>query len=146
MFKGKIGIFDIKNNKINHILNFYKVENGRFIKIFYINYQPQNINEFQNKKIIAFAGIGSPENFFDLLKNNNLNIINEIKFPDHHKYSEKELENLLGKIKENNTILLTTEKDYLRIPKNFNKKIEFLKIKVEIENKNQFIENIKKII
>ena len=34
MFKGKIGIFDIKNNKINHILNFYKVENGGFKKIF----------------------------------------------------------------------------------------------------------------
>jgi len=34
MFKGKIGIFDIKNNKINHILNFYKVENGSFKKIF----------------------------------------------------------------------------------------------------------------
>ena len=34
IFKGKIGIFDIKNNKINHILNFYKVENGSFIKIF----------------------------------------------------------------------------------------------------------------
>ena len=34
MFKGKIGVFDIKNNKINHILNFYKVENGNFKKIF----------------------------------------------------------------------------------------------------------------
>ena len=34
MFKGKIGIFDIKNNKINHILNFYKVKDGSFIKIF----------------------------------------------------------------------------------------------------------------
>ena len=135
----------INGKKNKDIENKIFFENEK-IKIFYINYQPQNINEFQNKKIIAFAGIGSPENFFDLLKNNNLNIIDEIKFPDHHKYSEKELENLLGKIKENNTILLTTEKDYLRIPKNFNKKIEFLKIKVEIENKNQFIENIKKII
>jgi hypothetical protein len=34
MFKGKIGIFEIKDNKINHILNFYKVENGEFKKIF----------------------------------------------------------------------------------------------------------------
>ena len=34
MFKGKIGIFDIKNNKINHILNFYKAEDGSFKKIF----------------------------------------------------------------------------------------------------------------
>jgi len=34
LFKGKIGIFEIKNNKINHILNFYKVENDTFKKIF----------------------------------------------------------------------------------------------------------------
>ena len=34
MFKGKVGIFEIKDNKINHILNFYKVENKEFKKIF----------------------------------------------------------------------------------------------------------------
>ena len=34
LFKGKVGIFEIKDNKINHILNFYKVENDEFIKIF----------------------------------------------------------------------------------------------------------------
>jgi len=33
-FKGKMGIFDIKNNKINHRLNFYKIENKKIIKIF----------------------------------------------------------------------------------------------------------------
>ena len=64
---------------------------------------------------MAFAGIGNPENFFDLLKNNKLEIIETIKFPDHHKYSEKQLENLLNKIQDNNSILLTTEKDYFRI-------------------------------
>jgi hypothetical protein len=34
LFKGKVGIFEIKNNKINHVLNFYKVENEEFKKIF----------------------------------------------------------------------------------------------------------------
>ena len=34
LFRGKVGIFEIKNNKINHILNFYKVEDGKFKKIF----------------------------------------------------------------------------------------------------------------
>jgi len=34
LFKGKVGIFEIKDNKINHILNFYKVENKQFKKIF----------------------------------------------------------------------------------------------------------------
>tara|TARA_X000001036_G_C20634836_1_gene788670 strand:- start:117 stop:1265 length:1149 start_codon:yes stop_codon:yes gene_type:complete len=33
-FKGKVGIFQIQDNKINHILNFYKVENSNFKKIF----------------------------------------------------------------------------------------------------------------
>ena len=115
-------------------------------KIFYTQYKPQNINEFKNNQIIAFAGIGNPENFFDLLNDSKLNIVETIKFPDHYKYSEKELENLLSKIKENNAILLTTEKDYFRISESFKKNIKCLKIKVEIENKSQFIEEIKKII
>ena len=34
LFKGKVGIFEIKNNKINHVLNFYKVENEEFKKVF----------------------------------------------------------------------------------------------------------------
>ena len=34
LFKGKVGIFEIKNNKINHILNFYKVEDEEFKKVF----------------------------------------------------------------------------------------------------------------
>jgi len=116
------------------------------IKIFYSKYNSKNINEFEKKKVIAFAGIGNPENFFTLLKDNGVNIVKEIIFPDHHKYSEKELENLINKKKENNNILLTTEKDYLRINDNYKKNINFLKIEVQIENRNQFIEEIKKII
>ena len=34
MFKGKVGIFEVKDNKIYHILNLYKVENDKFKKIF----------------------------------------------------------------------------------------------------------------
>ena len=34
LFKGKIGIFEIRNNKIHHILNFYKVEDDTFKKVF----------------------------------------------------------------------------------------------------------------
>ena len=33
-FKGKIGVFDVKNNKINHRLNFYKIEEGEIKEIF----------------------------------------------------------------------------------------------------------------
>ena len=131
-----------KNTDIeNKILN-----KNKEIKIFYMKYKAQNSDEFKNKKVIAFAGIGYPENFFNLLKDNKINVTEEIKFPDHHKYSEKELENLINKTKKNNDILITTEKDYFRIIKSHKKDINYLKIKTEIENRNQFIDEIKKII
>ena len=67
-------------------------------------------------------------------------------FPDHHQYSEKELKNLTNKAKENSANLLTTEKDYFRISENYKQNIKYLKIEIEIENQNQFIHEIKKII
>ena len=120
--------------------------NNKKIKIFYTKYKAQNIDEFKNKKVIGFAGIGNPINFFNLLKDNNIDILEEINFPDHYNYFDKELANLINKAKENNSILLTTEKDYLRIDENYKKNINCLKIVVEIENRNQFIEEIKKVI
>ena len=136
----------IINGKKNEYIENKIFKKNDKIKIFYSNYKPENISEFKNKNIISFAGIGNPENFFNLLIDNNLNIIETIKFPDHHRYSKKELENLLSKTKDNNSILLTTEKDYFRISKNYKKNIKSIKIKIIIENKNQFIEEIKKII
>ena len=70
----------------------------------------------------------------------------EIKFPDHYTYSEKELKNLINKARENDAILVTTEKDYNRINKSYLNNINYLKILVEIDNRNQFIDEIKKII
>ena len=116
------------------------------IKIFYTKHKSKNISEFKNKKVIAFAGIGNPINFFNLLKENNIDVIEEKEFPDHYNYSEKELKNLISRAKEKNAILLTTEKDYFRINKNYKKNINLLKIVVEIQNKDQFIGEIKKII
>ena len=116
------------------------------VKIFYTKYKIQNIDEFKNKKVTAFAGIGNPENFFTLLKDNNINVVKEIKFPDHYNYSKKELENIINEAKRNNTILITTEKDYFRIDENYKKNINYLKIAVDIKNRDQFIEEIKKVI
>ena len=122
------------------------LEQNQKIKIFYMKYTPLKIDLLKNKKIISFAGIGNPENFFDLLISNNINVSEKIKFPDHYNYSEKEVENLINKAQDNNTMLLTTEKDYFRINEKYRKKINYLKIIVEIKNREEFIEEIKKII
>ena len=136
----------IINGKKNINIENKILKNNKLIKIFYSKYKPQNISDFKNRKIICFAGIGNPINFFDLLKKNEINVLEQTSFPDHHNYSKTELDILIKKAKENNATLLTTEKDYLRIEEKYRGNINCLKIKIEIENKNEFIEEIKKII
>ena len=136
----------IINGKKNINIENKILKNNKLIKIFYSKYKPQNISDFKNKKIICFAGIGNPINFFDLLRKNEINVLEQTSFPDHHNYSKTELDILIKKAKENNATLLTTEKDYLRIEEKYRGNINCLKIKIEIENKNEFIEEIKKII
>ena len=117
------------------------------VKIFYSKYKPVDINRFKDKQIYAFSGIGNPSNFFDLLKENNLNLIGTNSFPDHCHFTVSDLEMLIKKINsEKNQILLTTEKDYFRIHDNFKTHFQYLKIELEIENKDNFIELIKKNI
>ena len=111
------------------------------IKIFYSKYKIRNVEKFKNKNIIAFAGIGNPENFFDLLKQNNLKIEKTISFPDHHNYTEKDF-NYLTK-SQNDVFFLTTEKDYYRLNDEMKKKCNFIEVDLEIENKNDFINLIK---
>ena len=114
------------------------------INIFYSKYIAQNSNKFLNENILAFAGIGNPENFFDLLKENNINVEKKISFPDHYNYSKKELDKLLKISKENNLKLLTTEKDFFRI-KHFNTTdIDYLTIKLEIINEELFEKELKR--
>ena len=134
------------NGKYNSDIENKILKNNNSIKIFYFKYESINIENFKNKKAICFAGIGNPKNFFSLLKENKVNVLEEISFPDHYNYSKIDLDNLIKKAKEKNAILLTTEKDYLRIHKDYRKNINCLKIKAKIEKENKFIEEIKKII
>ena len=64
------------------------------IKIFYSKYEPQNINEFYNKSIVAFAGIGIPSNFYESLTTYGINIIKFMDFPDHHLYDDSEIKKI----------------------------------------------------
>ena len=136
----------IINGKKNVNIEKKILEQNSKIKIFYTLYRTKNIDEFKDKKILAFSGIGNHGNFVDLLKDNKINIVEEMHFPDHYNYSDKDLENLIDKAKKNDAILLTTEKDYLRINENYKKNIKYLKIKSEIENQEELIREIKNFI
>tara|TARA_B100002052_G_C15879937_1_gene598731 strand:+ start:543 stop:1472 length:930 start_codon:yes stop_codon:yes gene_type:complete len=135
----------INGKKINEFEEKLKKYNNN-LKFFYFNYYLKNFDNFKNKKLISFAGIGNPKNFFNLLKANRLNVIREISFPDHYNYSEKDLEKLIEMEKKYNAKLITTEKDFLRISTFERKRFSFLPIKVKIEQEDKFLEHIIKIL
>ena len=114
------------------------------LEIFYSNYKPQNIEKFKSKKLFAIAGIGNPENFFQLIEDNDLSIKKKFIFPDHHKYSKNEIMNIVDEAKKENCQIITPEKDYYKIKK-FDIKIEYIKIFLFIENKDILINEIKKL-
>ena len=122
-----------------------KIYNNK-LEFFYFNYFIKNVNEFKNKKLIPFAGIGNPENFFQLLKDSHLNIVKEINFPDHYEYKQADLDNLVAMENKYKAKLVTTEKDYLRISPFNRRRFEMLPIKVNIHEEKKFSQSIKKFI
>ena len=120
-------------------------KNNRNLSFYYFNYYSKNSEEFKNKKLIAFAGIGNASNFFRLLKSERLNVVKEIEFPDHYNYSEKNLDDLIEMEKKYKAKLITTEKDYLRISTFKRRRFSYLPIKVSIEQESDFLELLKKI-
>ena len=135
----------IKGKKNNNFEKELKTFNQN-IDIFYFNYEILNKEIIKDKKIIAFAGIGSNNNFFNLLTENNFNIFMTKSFPDHHLYKEKELDDLIKLAKENEALLLTTEKDYKRIKNKYYNNIKSVITKINIVDKNKFVGVLQKII
>ena len=112
------------------------------ISIYYSKYLPINIEDFREQNLLAFAGIGNPDNFFDILEQNNLKLIKKITFPDHYNYSLKELDELINFSVENNLKLVTTEKDFFRIKYLKLPQIKCLSVKLEISDRYNFDKKI----
>ena len=114
------------------------------ISIYYSKYLPANLDQFTGQNLLAFAGIGNPNNFFNLLERNNLHVQKKISFPDHYNYSISELNNLINFSIENNLKIVTTEKDYFRIKHHKISQIQYLDVKLEIKNKDQLEKEVMK--
>lgn len=108
------------------------------IKIFNSFFRIKNKNEFNlNDKFLIFSGLGNNDSFKELLIENRFNIIEEIVFPDHFNYKTHDILNLLKVAKNKDIKILTTEKDFVKIPKNLREKIKFIMIDLEILEQEQ---------
>ena len=85
----------------------------------------------EDQKLFAFAGIGYPKKFFNALKN----VVGKKAFPDHYQYTDKDLEQLIEKAKNKKAKLITTEKDWVRLPDWAKEEIKYAKLEMNIDNK-----------
>ena len=126
--------FDSSNLKL--LINTYN-EN---IKIFEAHYFPTNIDQFDTtKRYIAFSGIGNPESFRETLLKNKFNIIKEITFPDHHNYTQANIDAIKLQARYLNAKIITTEKDYVKLNTYKNADIQYLKVELKIKNEKELI-------
>lgn len=112
------------------------------LDIFYSFYKVENLDEFKGGKLLAIAGIGNPENFFQLIENNNLKVEKKMVFPDHYKFSKNEIQKIIDNAKKDNYQLIMTEKDYYKINHYNLKNINYLKVSLEINGIKKILNRI----
>jgi tetraacyldisaccharide 4'-kinase len=133
-------------------------EVGPQLEVYFADYQiigledldgkKYELSQLRDKKIAAFAAIGYPQGFFELLKKNGLKLEKEIRYPDHHNLSNCEYVRLEQKLLDSGiNNLAITKKDKYHLPKG-RKKIDIfiVDVKLEIENTKKLLEAISKKI
>ena len=134
-----IVIGEITNSLQKHIPDHIPIIEAKF-KI-------NNENKvFKGQKIIAFAGIAYPEKFFTSLMEQGAKIIKEITYPDHHIYDENDLLSLAEIANKNQSILVSTQKDFVRIPKSYRALVNTLEGKISFEKEDIIKEILTNII
>ncbi len=131
------------DSNLDYIYNKIREINPN-IEVFESNIEIENISKFNiDRNYIIFSGIGNPDGFKKLLLKNKFKIIEEITFPDHYNYQDKDILKIIDKANSNNAEIITTEKDFKRIPQNFKEKISFLEINMKIKDENKLVQFLK---
>jgi len=124
--------------------NCPEISHGQFQQS--INYEIFIKPEISDKKLMPFAGLGFNKKFFDQLYNEGLDIALTKEFPDHHHYSQDDMFTLLDEANKNDSFLVTTEKDHLRIPKEFKSSVGIIYGKMVSNNQTDLASEIEKYI
>ena len=130
--------------------DFEKIENqirnvSLDIKIFKTFYKILNIKKYNlESKYLIFSGIGNPSDFKDILLENKFDVVREIVFPDHYDYNLNDFKKIQSIASDEKLKILTTEKDFMKIPEQFKKDIDFLAIELVIQDEKKLIELLTK--
>ena len=115
------------------------------LEIYYSYYKPENLEIFKNQNLLVLAGIANPENFFQLLEKYNLKVKEKLVFPDHYRFSESEIQKIVQEADRKKLKIIMTEKDFFKINNFKIRKIDYLRVSLQIYDKEKLINKIKKL-
>ena len=101
---------------------------------------------YKNQKVTAFAGIAYPDKFFNSLKEEGAVLENKISYPDHHIFDENDMLNLAESANVTKSILVTTKKDFVRIPKSYRSLVSTLDGEIEFEDEKLLVEILSNLL
>lgn len=97
------------------------------LPVFFCAYDAVLPDALQERPLLAFAGIGRPEKFYASLRQAGGEIVRTRDFPDHYPYKEEDIHLLLGEARREGWQVVTTEKDWVRLPAACREKVTAIK-------------------
>jgi tetraacyldisaccharide 4'-kinase len=92
--------------------------------------EPIDGARFTGTRLAAFAGIGRPEKFFATLRRLGARLVGTASFPDHHPYHPDEIARLREIAARDDARLVTTAKDWIRLPPESRADIDVLHVEI----------------
>jgi len=103
-------------------------EFGHRLPVLGARLEPRDAHRWSGVRVVAFAGIGRPEKFRATLAEIGADIGGFHRFADHHFYRNAELQTLAAEAERLSATLVTTEKDWVRLPPEWRARIEPVKV------------------
>ena len=95
---------------------------------------PETAEEIKGRSLLGFAGIGRPQGFFDTLEECGAVLVKTLPFADHHPYSEADLTRLHLEATQLGAELITTQKDWVRLPPEWRERILVLDVSLMLDD------------
>jgi tetraacyldisaccharide 4'-kinase len=101
---------------------------------------PRGATDLRGRAVIAFAGIGRPAKFYATLRELGARLAATHDFADHHPYRTDEIETLLAAARAADAVLVTTEKDWVRLPPALRPAVRAVAVAVEWRDPERLVE------
>lgn len=105
-----------------------------------------SIDKIKTKDLLVFSALGDNTNFHNSLMEKGYKLQIKKEFPDHHIFKKEEIHKILLEAENRKLSIICTEKDYIKVPVEFKKKITPVKMELKIERTAVFKQRLLKLL